>query len=79
MATVKIEIFGTGCPKCKALEKSTREAVGQLGIEAEITKVETLDEIVSRGILMTPAIAIDGEVRSSGRVLSAADIQKLLK
>ncbi|MCC6907865.1 MAG: TM0996/MTH895 family glutaredoxin-like protein [Phycisphaerales bacterium] len=79
MATVKIEIFGTGCPKCKALEKSTREAVGQLGIEAEITKVETLDEIVSRGILMTPAIAIDGEVRSSGRVLSAADVQKLLK
>lgn len=79
MAAVKIEILGTGCPKCKALEKSAREAVAQLGVEAEITKVESLDEIVSRGILMTPAIAIDGAIKSSGRVLSVADIQKLLQ
>lgn len=78
MATVKIEIFGTGCPKCKALEKSAREAVAQLGIEAEIIKIERLEEIIGRGILLTPAIAIDGTIKSGGRVLSVADVEQLL-
>jgi small redox-active disulfide protein 2 len=78
MSTKKIEILGTGCPKCKSLEASAREAVEHLGIEAEITKVDKMDDIVARGVMMTPAIAIDGEVKSSGRVLSAADVEKLL-
>lgn len=78
MPLTKIEILGTGCPKCKALEKSTRAAVAHLGIEAEIVKVDTIDEIVSRGVMMTPAIAIDGEVRSTGKVLSVSEVESLL-
>ena len=78
MPAKKIEILGTGCAKCKSLEASARQAVEHLGIDAEITKVEKMDDIVARGVMMTPAIAIDGEVKSSGRVLSAADVEKLL-
>ena len=78
MPDKKIEILGTGCAKCKSLEASARQAVEHLGIDAEITKVEKMDDIVARGVMMTPAIAIDGEVKSSGRVLSAADVEKLL-
>ena len=78
MAVRKIEILGTGCPKCKALEQSTRQAVEKLGMAAEIVKVDTLDDILARGVMMTPAIAVDGIVKSSGRVLSPSDIEKLL-
>lgn len=78
MSTKKIEILGTGCPKCKSLEASTREAVEHLGIDADITKIEKMDDIIARGVMMTPAIAVDGEIKSSGRVLSAADVEKLL-
>ncbi len=78
MAAKKIEILGPGCAKCKTLERSARDAVANLGIEAEIMKVDQMDAIVARGVIMTPAIAVDGVVRSSGRVLSAADVEKLL-
>lgn len=74
----RIEILGTGCPKCKALERSARDAVAHLGIEAEIIKIDSMDAIVARGVMMTPAIAVDGVVKSSGRVLSPADVEKLL-
>lgn len=75
----KIEILGTGCPKCKSLEKSAREAVSHLGIEAAITKIDKMNDIVARGVMMTPAIAIDGQVKSSGRVLSSKEIEQLLQ
>ena len=78
MTAKKIEILGTGCAKCKSLEASAREAVEHLGIEAEIVKIDAMDDIIARGVMMTPAIAIDGVVKSSGRVLSPADVEKLL-
>lgn len=78
MAAKKIEILGTGCAKCASLEASAREAVGRLGIDAEITKVDAMDDIIARGVMMTPAIAVDGVVKSSGRALSAADVERLL-
>lgn len=78
MAVKKVEILGTGCPKCKSLEAAARQAVEHLGIEAEITKIEKMDDIIARGVMMTPALAIDGVVKSSGRVLSAADVEKML-
>ena len=78
MAVRKIEILGSGCAKCRSLEQSARKAVEQLGIDAEITKVEKIDDIIGRGIMVTPAIAVDGQVRSSGRVLSPDDIRRLL-
>jgi len=78
VTTRKIEILGAGCSKCKSLEQSARKAVENLGIEAEITKIEKMDDIIKRGVMITPAIAIDGVVKSSGRVLSPADVEKLL-
>ncbi len=78
MAARKIEILGTGCPKCKSLEQSARQAVQHLGIEAQVTKIDRIDEIIARGVMLTPAIAIDGVVKSSGRVLSPAEVEKLL-
>lgn len=78
MGVKKIEILGTGCPKCKALEAAAREAVAGLGVEAEVCKVERIEEIMARGVMVTPALSLDGVVKSSGRVLSVEDIKKLL-
>ena len=78
MTPRRIEILGTGCPKCRSLEQSAREAIAHLRIDAEITKVDRMQDIVARGVLMTPAIAIDGVVKSSERVLSPAEVEKLL-
>jgi small redox-active disulfide protein 2 len=78
MATKKIEILGTGCPKCQALERAAEDAVASSGLDAEIVKVDQVDEIVRRGIMITPALAVDGVVKSSGRVLSADEIRELL-
>lgn len=78
MAKKKIEIIGTGCSRCRALEQSAKDAVARFGLEAEIVKVDQLDEIVRRGVLMTPALAVDGVVKASGRVLSANEIHALL-
>lgn len=75
---MKIQILGTGCPKCKTLAANTKQAVDELGIEAEIEKVEDIREIMKFNILMTPGLAIDGNVKAAGRVLSPEDIKKLL-
>lgn len=74
----KIEILGTGCPKCRALEQSAKDAVARFGHDAEVVKVDRIDEIVRRGVLMTPALAVDGVVKSSGRLLSAEEIHRFL-
>jgi len=76
---MNIKILGTGCTKCKALEAVTREAVADLGIKAEITKVSDLKDIMSYPITMTPALVIEGKVILSGKVPSKADIIALLK
>lgn len=75
---MKIQILGTGCPKCKTLAANTKQAVDELGIDAEIEKVEDIKEIMKFNILMTPGLAVDGNVKAAGRVLSADDIKKLL-
>ena len=76
---MKIEILGTGCPKCKATEKNVRKAVDELGIQAEIIKIDDLQEIVNRGVMMTPAVFIDGEAKIVGHDPSPEEIKKLLK
>lgn len=73
-----IQILGGGCPNCKKLEAAAREAIAQLGIEAEIVKVTDGNEIMEMGVMMTPALAVDGEVKSTGRVLSADEVKELL-
>jgi len=76
---MKIEILGSGCAKCKSVEKLVRNIVEELGIQANIVKVEDLQEIVNRGIMMTPAIFIDGEAKIVGRVPTADELKKLLQ
>ena len=75
---MKIEILGMGCPKCKKATQNAQQAVKELGIDAEIIKIEDLDKITEYGVLMTPALAIDGEIFSPGKVLSVGEIKKAI-
>jgi len=74
----KVQILGTGCPKCKLLAANTAEAVKALGIEAEIEKVERIADIMKFGVMITPALVVDGVVKSAGKVLSPDEIKKHL-
>jgi len=76
---MKIEILGSGCAKCKSVEKLVRNIVEELGIQADIVKVEDLQEIVNRGVMMTPAVFIDGEAKIVGRVPTIDELKKLLR
>lgn len=75
---IKIQILGTGCPKCKTLLANAAAAVQALGVEAQIEKVEKIADIMKFGVMTTPALVVDGVVKSAGKVLSADDITKLL-
>jgi len=74
-----ISILGSGCPKCKQLEENARKAVEELKIKAEIEKVTDVGEIVDYGVMSTPAIVIDGEVKASGRIPTVEEIKSWLK
>ena len=74
-----VQILGSGCPKCKALEANAKEAVKSLGIEAETEKITDIDEIFNMGVMMTPALAIDGDVKTVGQLLSKEEIIAILK
>jgi len=76
---MKIEILGSGCAKCKSVEKLVRNIVEELGIQADIIKVEDIQEIINRGIMMTPAVFIDGEAKIVGRIPTADELKKLLR
>jgi len=75
---MKVQVLGTGCPKCKQLTANAEQAIKDAGIDAEVEKVSDLQEIMKFGVMMTPAIAIDGEVKSVGKVLSPKEIADLL-
>ena len=74
----KIQILGTGCPKCKKLAENAEAAARELGIEYDLVKVTDINEIMKFGVMMTPALAVDGNVKSAGKVLSTDDIKKAL-
>ncbi len=76
---MKIQILGTGCPKCKKLTQHAEEAVKALGLVAEIEKVTQINDIMKFGVMMTPALAVDGTVKSVGKLLSVEEIKGLLK
>ncbi len=76
---MEIKILGTGCPSCKALEEATRKAVTEMEIDAQITKVEDMAEILNYGIITTPALVVDGKIVLKGRVASVEEIKKFLK
>ena len=75
---MNIQVLGTGCPKCKALEKITREVVEQAGIDATITKVEDIMENMKFNVMTTPALVVDGKVVLKGRVPSGEELKQLL-
>lgn len=74
-----IQILGSGCPKCKQLEQAARDAVAQSGLDAEVVKVSDIDDIMAMGVMMTPALAIDGDVKSVGKVLTSAQVLDILQ
>jgi small redox-active disulfide protein 2 len=73
-----VQILGTGCAKCEKLKHNAEQAVQQSGVEAMVEKVTDINVITGFGVMMTPALAIDGEVKAVGKLLSSDDIQKLL-
>ena len=75
----RIEVLGMGCPKCEKLGKNAKKAAEELGIEFELVKIKDLNVITGYGVMITPALAIDGLVKSSGKVLSVDEIKEILK
>ena len=75
----KLQILGTGCPKCKKLAENAEAAARELGVECEIEKVTDINAIMKFGVMMTPALVVDGDVKAAGKVLSADDIKSLLE
>jgi small redox-active disulfide protein 2 len=75
---MKIQILGTGCPKCKQLTANAEEAVDALDIDAQIEKVEKIQDIMKFGVMTTPALVVDGQVKSAGKVFKVDDIKSLL-
>ncbi len=76
---MKIEILGTGCAKCKALEEAVKQAVSKIGGFHEVVKVDDIVEIMKYNIVSTPALVIDGVVKSTGKLLSVDEVLKILK
>ena len=74
----KIEILGTGCAKCKRLLSNAEQAVKDLKITADVIKVDDIDEIVNRNIMLTPALFINGVVRAEGRIPDVNEIKSML-
>ncbi len=75
---MKIQILGTGCPKCTKLAETTDAIAKELGIDYELEKVTDINEIMNMGVMMPPALAIDGQIKVSGKVPSADDIKSYL-
>ncbi|MFO7615392.1 MAG: thioredoxin family protein [Bacteroidales bacterium] len=75
---MNIKVLGTGCPKCKTLERNVREAVTEMNIQADITKEEDIVNIMNYGIMRTPGLVVDGKVVSSGHLLSVKQVKDLL-
>lgn len=75
----KLQILGTGCPKCQKLAEQTKAAADALGIEYQIEKVTQLDQITKFGVMFTPALAVDGVVKVSGKVPDVEAIKAMLK
>lgn len=74
----KIQVLGTGCPKCKKLAENAEAAAKELGIEYELQKVTDINEIMTFGVMITPALAVDGEVKVVGKVAEVSNIKEML-
>ena len=79
MIKMKIEVLGSGCPKCHKLEALVRDHVAKNGIEAEVSHIYDLDKILSYGVMMTPALVVDGELKISGKLPSEKELTEAIK
>ena len=75
---MELKVLGTGCSKCKNLEKAVRDAVAELGVQAEVSKVEDIVEIMGYGVMQTPALVIDEKVVMKGRVPTVSEIKEII-
>ena len=73
-----IQILGTGCPKCKQLTANAEQAIRELGVSAEVEKVTDIKEIMKFGVMLTPGLAVNGQVKASGKVLSVEEIKRII-
>jgi small redox-active disulfide protein 2 len=76
---MKIEVLGTGCPKCQTMAQNVGKALTELNVQAEIVKVTEIDEILARGVMFTPALVIDGRIVLQGKVPTVDQIKPLVK
>jgi small redox-active disulfide protein 2 len=76
---MKIQILGTGCPSCAKLAQNAKQAATEAGVDFEIEKVTDINQITAFGVMMTPALAVDGQVKIVGKVASPEEIKKVLK
>ncbi len=74
-----IQILGTGCPKCKQLAQNAEEAIRELGLDAEVEKITQINDIMKFGVMMTPALAVDGQIKSVGKVPNVDQVKEMLK
>ena len=74
-----IQILGTGCPKCRQLEANARETLAGMTLEATVEKVTDPDQIMNMGVMITPALAVDGVIKSAGKVLTKSEIAQILE
>ncbi len=75
---MKLQVLGTGCPKCKKLAEQTEQAAEELGLDYELEKVTDINAIMQMGVMMTPALAVDGQVKVTGKVPSVDEIKQLI-
>ncbi|MBP9002875.1 MAG: TM0996/MTH895 family glutaredoxin-like protein [Candidatus Hydrogenedentes bacterium] len=76
---MKIQILGTGCPKCQKLAETAKAAAEELGLTYELEKITDLNEIMKFGVMMTPGLAVDGQVKSVGKVPTVEEVKKMLQ
>jgi small redox-active disulfide protein 2 len=76
---MKVQIYGTGCPKCMGLEKSVKKAIEELDMDIEVEKIQDIDKIIEAGLLSTPGLAVEGEIKSIGRLPTVDEIKKWIK
>ncbi len=76
---MRIEVMGTGCPRCLSLESTVKQAIGELGITADIVKITDINTIISKGIIRTPAMTIEGKVVLEGKVPTLEEVKKIIQ
>ena len=76
---MEIKVLGTGCPKCNKLEKMIRELVGELQLKAEVEKVKDVNEIARAGVMLTPALMVNGDIKFAGKLPSRSELRKIIE